>query len=472
MTEPDPDTWQDALNRRLRTFLRTAPLHNLSSRQHDAFEGQDLRALALRALDLTIERMGLGFGSTQAELRDELRGLILKMHPGATAKGAAVVADTVIEGLLNERARRVAFSEPYVFLEGDSLQRRELQFHLLKEIPAPDGTAILTATTEAINLYAGMLEYPVEDAQTAELAVLQSQLRRGRIDEALRTAKRARVRSIEFEQKVLSLLQRVRRDVHQVDWVHDVLGLLEDARGHLEEHMGRERETMRSVKTRLEELEVGDSARLVALLDTLDECYRRHLRLHRRLISANEEYLEEHNRQAFRQRSAEPLPDLEADVLHPMLTLETGMLAARVDWLLARLQAPRAPDVLRLSGLVELLMQPVRPIDEAEAELDEALLDELGDPPKHFDDDDHAAVDGVLDDFLLRLGAEAGTLSELLAFARGRELGGSALRLLTLRVHSAFDPCGERPFEVELSEATLDDPNFYGDELLLQRSDS
>jgi hypothetical protein len=472
VTEPDPDTWQDALNRRLRTFIRTAPLHQLDgSRRHDAiFEGQDLRALALRALDITIERMGLGFGVTQDELRDELRMLIVRSNPAADPGDADLVADAVIEGLLNERERRVAFSEPYMFLEGDIPQRRTLQFHLLKEHPAPDGTAILKATTEAINLYAGMLEYPVEDAQTAENAVLQSQLRRGRIDEAVRTARRARVRSIEFEQKVLANLQRVRRDVHQVDWVRDVLEILEHARAHLEDHMGRERETLASVRGRLEALEVGDAAKLVALKDTIEECYRRHLKLHRRLISANEEYLAEQNRQAFRPRSADPLPDLEADILRPFLSLTIGDLAGHADWLLARLQAPQPPTVVRLEALVDLLLQPTRAVVGPEADLEEAELEDLGAPLRHFTDEEHVAVDELLREYFAELGEGVGTLSEILAYARARGLEGAAIHLLVLQVLVSFDPIRERLFAVEPADGCVADSGYYGDELLLRRS--
>ncbi len=472
MTEPDPDTWQDALNRRLRTFIRTGPLHQLDgSRRHDAiFEGQDLRALALRALDITIERMGLGFGATQDELRDELRPLIVRSNPTADPANANLVADSVIAGLLNERERRVAFSEPYMYLEGDTPQRRTLRFHLLREVPVPDGSAILKATTEAINLYAGMLEYPVEDAQTAENAVLQSQLRRGRIDAAVRTARRARVRSIEFEQKVLAMLQGVRRDVHQVDWVHDVLEVLEHARSHLEEYMGRERETLDSVRKRLEDFGVGDASKLVALKDTLEECYRRHLKLHRQLISANDEYLTEQNRQAFRPRSADPIPDLEADILHPFLSLTIGELAGRADWLLARLQAPHPGGIIRLDALVELLLQPTRAVEGPEADLEEADLEDLGAPLRHFTAEDHTAVEVFMREYFDALGDGLGTLSEILEYARARGLEGSTVHLLVLHILAAFDPHRERSFVVEPGNGVIDDQGYFGDELLLRRS--
>lgn len=89
MTEPTPDTWQEALTRRLRTLLRTVPLQRMEAgkgRRELALGDQDLRALALRALDLTIERMGLGTGPTYEEIRDALRSLVFTCDAGLAGR--------------------------------------------------------------------------------------------------------------------------------------------------------------------------------------------------------------------------------------------------------------------------------------------------------------------------------------------------------------------------------------------------
>src|SRR5690606_19420716 len=133
--------------------------------------------------------------------------------------------------------------------------------------------------------------------------------------EAVQTARRARLRSIEYEQKILGLLETVRRDVAQVDWLGEVLGLLDAARQHVRERLDAEREIRRAVERRLDAVTDASAASLVALRDTLDECITRHTRLHHRLMVANRTYLGERERQAFRPRAAERLPDLEAGVL-------------------------------------------------------------------------------------------------------------------------------------------------------------
>jgi hypothetical protein len=470
-TEPDPDTWQNALTRRLRTLIRTSPLHRIeaSKGQRDIELGaQDLRALALRALDLTIEHMGLGSGATAAQLCEELVPLVLQCEPGIGSAQAAEIATLVLEALLNERDRRQAFREEYLSVDADHAERRVVPFHLLREHALPDGSIVLRATTEAINLYAGMLEYPVEDAQIAEEAVLRSQVKRGRIADAVRTAQRARLRSIEYEQKVLGILETTRRDVQQIDWVREVLGLLEHARTHLEERLASERELITAVEVRLEALPEQGGIELASLRDTLDECYGRHLRLHQRIIPANQQYLDEQDRQSFRPRALTPLPDLEADVLRPALGLPTGVLAASVDRLLARFQAPRAPAVVSLRNLVERLLAPPRADDPDPLEIDEVELEALPEPPPSFSPEDHAAVARLLSE----VGAEPVRLGALIERARNRGSEQSVEALLVLELLLGFDP-GEGPprtLTVESAEEPLDDRRFVGDDLAVRRS--
>ncbi len=52
--------------------------------------------------------------------------------------------------------------------------RRSVSFHRLRRQEADDDRVVLRATTEAINLYAGMHNIDVEDAPTAAEPVLQA----------------------------------------------------------------------------------------------------------------------------------------------------------------------------------------------------------------------------------------------------------------------------------------------------------
>ncbi len=112
MSDAAHDSWQDALTRRLRTLVRLSPLHRIEatkSFRDVPLDAIDMRALALRALDLAIERMGLGGGMTHDELRDELVPLVARMSPDLDPAARLAVADAVVLGLLNERERRREF---------------------------------------------------------------------------------------------------------------------------------------------------------------------------------------------------------------------------------------------------------------------------------------------------------------------------------------------------------------------------
>ncbi|HTE51937.1 MAG TPA: hypothetical protein VK698_13880 [Kofleriaceae bacterium] len=471
MSGPEQDSWQEALTRRLRTLIRTAPLHRVEAskgmRDVDLSE-QDLRALALRALDLTIEQMGLGSGAAVAELCEGLRPLVLQCQPSLTAAEADEIALVVVEALLNERERRQAFREPYLAVDAEGATRRHIPFHLLREHSLADGTIVLKATTEAINLYAGMLEYPVEDAQIADEAVLRAQVARGRIADAVRTAQRARLRSIEYEQKLVGILETTRRDVQQIDWVREVLGLLDQARDHLEDRLNGERELIGAVERRLEAA-TGGAAELVSLKDTLDECYQRHLRLHRRIIPANQQYLDEQDRQAFRPRALAPLPDLEADVLRPALVAPAGALAGVAERLFGRLVPPRPPAVVHLPALIARLLARRRDEEPEEIEPVSIELEELPVPASRFSPADQAAAQAILG----RLGGQSIALGQLLARARGDGAAPSTLALVVLEVLLAFDGrarTGRASLAVERGDLPLDDPGFGGDELVVARA--
>src|SRR5437868_6351353 len=114
------DPWEKALPSRIRTLLLTAPLHRMeSTKGHRMAElqKQDLRMLALRVMDATIERMGLGHGAVRDAIISELTPLVRKADENLSLDDAKAVVEIVIEGLLNEGERRQAFRESYASVE-------------------------------------------------------------------------------------------------------------------------------------------------------------------------------------------------------------------------------------------------------------------------------------------------------------------------------------------------------------------
>lgn len=459
---PEAERWEHTLTRRLRSLVRTAPVHRVeaskASRGRD-LGPHDLRGLALRVIDSAIEHMGLGYGARRTDLYEALTPLLTAAEPGLSAAEIAEISDVVIDSLLNEPNRRLAFDEPYLSYEAEGAVRRRVSFHLLREEEADDGSIVLKATTEAINLYAGMLDIDVEDAQTAAEAVLKSQLARGAIGAAVATARQARLRSIEYAETIRDTLRRARRDVSQVD-AKQMLGTIGAARRHLGERIEVERGLLDTVRERVADAEAGDAAALVQLADALGDCRQRHLRLHQDLIGANETWLSEQERQRFRRGRASALPDLEKDVLQPLVAEPRGVVEPLVDALLLPLHAPAPPAVFGLAALVDALLAPRRAAGDAPLTTPDDLLEDIRAIEARFDEAHRVRVAALL--------ASPGTLGQLLAASRAADDPAEVRRLLVLRALWAWDPDGGDPLEVAPNGA-LRDPEYQGQDFRVGR---
>jgi len=428
----------------------------------------DFRSLSLRVLDVVIEEMGLGSGAARDEVVEALGRMLASNAPTIEAADAQVIADLTVDALLNETHRRQAFSELYIDWTQDEPVSRELLWHLLREVELPDGRFVLRATTEGINVYTGMLEYDVQDAQVAEEAVLHAQVKRGRIRDAVRTAQNARLRSIEYQETLGRVLRLVQRDVAQVSWHEDMAALLDGARDHLDDRLETERQLVDMVSQRVDDASDADAPRLAELIDILQECQGRHFRLHREVIQASNVFLDEQERQYFRPREILRLPDLEADVLAPALELASGPWADRVGALMRCFIPASAQALLYVPQLADRLLAPPRAEARPDTELEEIVLEAAFDARPFFDAKDEAHVEDVLSD-LPEGGASLSSLLDRLRQAEGTSRAESLLVLTLLRT---FDPSAEPAGGVRAEPArrTLNDLNYEGDDLVVLRT--
>ncbi len=453
-----PESWAQMLSRRVRTLARTGPLHRLEGHKANRernLERHDLRVLALRAIDSAIEHMGLGYGATRQNLHQALDPLIRSAEPGLGTKDVAEVADTVIDHLLNEQARRLAFDEPYMSFDGVTATMRSVRFHLLREEEADDGTIVLKATTEAINFYAGMLEVDVEDAQTAAEAVLRAQVERGAIGAAVATARQARLRSIEYAESLRSTLRQVRRDVARVD-AQLMLSTIAAARRHIEARLQVERGLLDTVEERVATDDGKEVSSLIELRDTLSDCRQRHLKLHEDLLTVNETWLAEQEVQRFRRARASALPDLERDVFHPLVAQRAEVVSPVIYKLLPVLHGPAVPPVLDLASLTDQLLAPRRRDGEEDLKVPEDTLEPISAIEVRFTPEIQAAV--------ARWIVRGGTLGELLAASREAEEPPAVRRLLVLKLLWAWDPDGREPLSVR-ADGRLRDLEYAGQDL-------
>lgn len=472
MTEPisereSTERWQEAVTRRVRALIRTAPLHAAEQgkgRRDVDLSRVDLRSLSLRVLDVVIEEMGLGGGATRDDVQRALVPMLHEMAPELVSQGEAV-ADAVLGALLNDVDRRQAFRARYLDWAAETPVARDLQFHLLREVELPDGTWALRATTEGINVYTGMLEVDVQDAQVAEEAVLHAQVRRGRIQDAVRTAQNARLRSIEYNETLGRVLRLVERDIAQVEWSADLGRVLDEARLHLGERLEVESQLVHLVTAKVDEASVEDAPRLAELIDILQECQRRHMGLHRDVMGAADRFLREQERQRFRPRARTRLPDLEAEVLQPALELPVGELDRMTPALLRHLVPGWARPLAYVPQIVDRLLAPPRKAAPDEVVLDDVELEDVDAIRPWFTQEDEALVAEVLSG----IPVEGETLAALLDRVRGAGGKERAEELLVLSALRSFDPAAgdAHGARAVLDSGQLADRRFVGDALRL-----
>lgn len=478
---PEPEltigeSWPVDLTRRLRVLLHTLPLDSL--RRSDAIRDAEFRhydslALALRVLDIVIDRLGL-----EAEADREVVARLLQPMLSAMDTAAAIepsparhelMLDKLLGGLRNDGDARRPFREEYISVSGEGkVQRHALDFRLLFDTFHPSGRTVLRPSAEACNMYLRLLDLDVEDAQAAAEAVVESQLARGRFDEAVHSARQARIQSVRFRDKVLQILRDTRRNVDQVDWKVAAPQILNESLAHLERRVAVERGILGAADERLEIMpdEEADSRRAVAqVADLTRDCLLRHAELHEQLIGACNVFLDAQARQSFAPTPSRPLPDLADDVLEPLLR----MSITRADQILDRgfplFTGPRVPVLASLENLVTWMLQPRRPEPPKEIEVEPVDAADVDAEIRRYPPDVRVTATEILN-------AEEGEikLSDLLSKARAGGASNAVLEVIALIVLQGFATEDRDTAHVAaepIAGAWLEDLLLYGDDLLV-----
>jgi hypothetical protein len=208
----------EAVARRTRSLIAPAPVLELEANklQRDLdLSRHDLRMLCLVVLDVVIDKMGFGTGATRRGIEVALSPILRAAQPAISGEDERHVVGMILDALLNERGRRQQFIERYAALGGGGVSWREFSYRLLEETQTEQGERVFRASSEAINLYTEMLGYNLEDAAEADLAVLRYQSQRGRLDDAIQTARQHQIRAKAYAETIRLRLELARRDADQ-----------------------------------------------------------------------------------------------------------------------------------------------------------------------------------------------------------------------------------------------------------------
>lgn len=209
----------------------------------------DSLSLAIKTFDIIIDQSGFGSEVVRDTIAEGLRPLLVALDDQAgldpdPARHDRVV-DRVLSALKNEQSRGQPFEIEYQeFDEYGRPRRRTLAFRLVKEAHGYSGEIVLKLSSEAINLFLNAFGLDIEDAQTANEAVVQSQLARGKFNEAIQSAQNARGQSMRFEEKIVRLINDTKRDIDRVDWRGEAHKMLVDALAHVDSRLQIEQNIM------------------------------------------------------------------------------------------------------------------------------------------------------------------------------------------------------------------------------------
>ena len=462
--------WQESLTGKLRVLLHALPLAAL--KQSDGRRDVQLRhydglALAVKTLDVIVENMGLNNEADRAAVARALSPLLHGMDEAAQVpfdaeRHEAMVAK-VLAALRNEGERRRPFVLTYQdFDEDGRAVERRLEFRLVVDYLHPAGNVVLRLSNEAANLFLRAIDLDIEDAQAAAEAVVQSQLARGKFEDASQAARNARIQSVQYAEKISRLLHETRRNVQHVDWQTTAPRLLDEALTHLAARLDSEGSILEVSRQRLDVMEPGDSKCLAVLQvrSLVEECRVRHVELHRQVMQARNVFLDEQERQSFRPTPPDCWPSLTTEVLHPLLSAPVSHVAPILDSCLPALQGPQTPKLVSLTDLIDWQLRPRRLLAGDEVDFKELdLTTGEGERPR-YEKEVRERVERMLEAV-----DKPTKLSELLRRCEDDRLTQECLVLMVLQ-HFAPEDEENNHLQIKVRPGEkLNDSDFYGDEL-------
>lgn len=363
-------TDDSAITRRVKAIAATRPLHDLERNKGnfggDHWNRYDLMSLAIATIDEVALAMGVSAGRSYEEALAHCARQAARQNPKAGDAEHEVVASRVLGALLADEPEAVT----YVDHAGDEPTQRRHEFRLLYEQWNPDETVHLRASEHAVNVLIDALDLDVESAQVAAEAQMRVLLERGALDSAVEIARRAVYLTVQYLERIRSILRDTQMDHETWDWAETVPAILRRALDHISDRISAETRLLSAVEERRDaEQDPVNRRRANELVRLLRSCYSRHLDLQRHLLGARQVHRDAQDDSFRRSRGSLRRVDLEADVLLPLLGAPTRAVHRWCADLFERQAALRPVIPVSLAVLIDELLEP--PTEPEEGELDE-----------------------------------------------------------------------------------------------------
>lgn len=427
------------LSRQQRNLLLLRPVYQLdrskgllSDEDGSLFEGVDTHYLILAALDHMMEATLISRGSTAPEVLEYLISVAARMKPALSDQQRQRVASVVLDTLDNKANKNREFTADY--FDAPSGDTRTFRFRLVRFESDPADVYRYTPTNEGYLVYLGMLDLSPEDSQELMEKMLDLLVQRGRFDEALNIAKRARKLSLGYRQLIRDKLYQAYRAPATVNWTRDMEDKLDTARAHVKQRQAEDVRMEQAVRDALDESdELKTRGHLVQLIETLRGAGLIRMKLVSD-INASPELFITAQKSVFRARRPTGLPDLETRIFPDLMALPSSTLAQEADSIVSALYPTEWPKVYDLNSVLSLLMEK-RP-EDAPPEEDDGELMEFIPLPDQFS---RELIDSTTQWLALKFdSAAAWRIDDLLAQAQAEGLTPTARRCMVFVLYRSF----------------------------------
>jgi hypothetical protein len=376
-------------SRQLKNLLLVRPLFELALRMRRTeegdrlFSGIDTNYLSVSLLDFVMEGGVFGFGRSREEVLTYLGEKARLLKPSLSEVDSRKVAADVVDALHNAENRSERFEYEYFDSVGGEMKR--YAFHLLRWTRCEDDRSYYRVTDEGHLVYLGMLDLGTEDMQVLLDKMLAELIRRGRVEQALDVSERGRREAMRYRDSIRTYLERAQRSPDSVTWKGDLEPFLEHSREHIDGRHKEEQQLQALVNDQLREAtDLSARKKFVRLHETLEQELSVHLRLLLLVTEAGSRFRHA-QKTMFRARRRQKLPDIEEQLLPPLLAASVQNLADISDSYSHVFLSPETPKQFSLGHAVSLLTELRRTVEpQAWAEENMVPLDKL---PAHFQDD-------------------------------------------------------------------------------------
>ena len=429
------------LTSHLRALSLIAPIQKLEDTkgllhtQAQAAEHVDLRYLALAAIELLIERMGAGGTASRADLLDYLGSLAATQWDAISPEDAATLAEHVFDGLTNARARRARFKVR--LFDPETPGGTSFEFALLRAEALPDGTVGYRLTQEAIEVHLSLLDHdPLTATQVSEI-IVEEFLKRGLYDHAVSAAERTRTNSVRLAEALRLLMAEARRAILKVMWQHELGPKMQEARDLLDASIAREGAMLAHLNdTAADVTDDTDRRHLARIRTLLLDVNERHRNLMVVVQTTADQYLLL-QADALKLRPPTRLPDLENEILNPLLKAPVPFLERAASGIFGALSGALTPLVLDIAAALNAFEPDLAAYSEDEIFLEAGAPSET--VPLPFDAATIARAETFARATILAAGSI--TLGDILARAAEEDADDMSFqRCLFLILEQAIDP--------------------------------